>query len=50
MTTTHDKADLKCKECGSPAYVKDGKIVRSCNHTGTVISSMVAKVKGIGRM
>ncbi len=30
----------QCKECGSPAVIQDGKVVRSCLHTGTVIAMM----------
>ena len=34
----------QCKECGAPAMLEDGKIVRTCLHTGTVIAVMEATV------
>lgn len=38
----------QCKECGSPAVMKDGVLVRSCGHTGTVIATLEAHVTGNG--
>lgn len=29
-----------CKQCGRPAVIVDGQIVRGCNHTGTVVMAM----------
>lgn len=37
-----------CKECGAPATLVDGAIVRTCSHTGTVIAAMSAHVTGTG--
>jgi hypothetical protein len=37
-----------CKECGAPAVIEDGKIVRSCEHTGTVIADCQAVVSQDG--
>lgn len=38
----------ECKECGSPAVMQDGVIVRSCGHTGTVVMQMEAHVTASG--
>lgn len=45
MTT---ETGYKCKECGSPVVLVDGKIVRSCYHTGTVIAECEAHVTANG--
>lgn len=38
-----------CKECGAPADVTDdGRILRSCDHAGTVLASMDAVAYGRG--
>ena len=38
-----------CKACGAPAEVTDdGRIVRTCEHAGTVIASMSAVATGRG--
>lgn len=34
----------QCKECGAPAVLNDGVILRSCVHTGTVLATMEATV------
>jgi uncharacterized Zn finger protein (UPF0148 family) len=39
-----------CRDCGAPAYVKDGKVVRSCSHTVPVIASMTAVATGEGKV
>lgn len=40
-----------CKECGLAVIVsKDGKILRPCGHTGTIIAGMNATAKGISKM
>ena len=36
-----------CKECGASATVdKDGKIVRTCEHTGTILLDLHVVVTG----
>lgn len=42
------EAGYHCKECGSPAMLIDGKIVRSCTHTGTVVAECSAHVTANG--
>ena len=37
-----------CKECGSPVIILEGKIVRSCTHTGTVVAECEAHVTAHG--
>jgi len=37
-----------CKECNSPAIVKDGVLIRSCMHTTTVIAECEAHVTANG--
>jgi transposase-like protein len=40
-----------CKECGKEASVdSDGKITRTCEHTGLVILDMALTVTGDGGM
>jgi uncharacterized Zn finger protein (UPF0148 family) len=40
----------KCKECGMAVVVtKDGKILRPCGHTGTIIAGMAATATGVGK-
>jgi hypothetical protein len=40
-----------CKQCGAPASVTpDGRITRSCEHTGTVAASMSAVAYGRGHV
>ena len=38
----------QCKECGAEAVMVDGQIVRSCQHTGTVIAVLEAHVTANG--
>lgn len=38
----------QCKECGAEAVMVDGRIVRSCEHTGTVIAALEAHVTANG--
>jgi len=37
-----------CKECGSPASIEKTGLIRTCEHTGTVIATMSATVYGEG--
>lgn len=37
-----------CKACNAPATLVDGAIVRTCEHTGTVIAGMSAHVTANG--
>jgi uncharacterized Zn finger protein (UPF0148 family) len=40
-----------CKECGKPAYVQDGKIIRTCKHDkAVVVTSMSAVATGEGKV
>lgn len=39
-----------CKECGAPVTFENGVYIRSCQHTGTIVSSMNATVKGVCNM
>ena len=44
-------SDYHCKECGVPVVVtKNGKTIRLCKHTGTIIAGMSAVTKGLGIM
>ena len=43
-------ARLTCKDCGTPAAVVDGKVVRSCDHTGPVVAHLEAVARGAGGM
>lgn len=36
--------EYKCAECGAAAEVKDGVVVRSCEHEGVVTASLSAAV------
>lgn len=38
--------EYKCAECGAPATVDDGLVVRSCEHEGAVTASVSATVYG----
>ena len=38
--------EYQCAECGAPATVDAGLIVRSCDHEGAVTASMSATVYG----
>jgi len=37
-----------CKECGKDAFLKDGQIVRSCEHNTTVTLQLEVVVTGDG--
>ena len=37
-----------CKECNAPAFIEDGVLVRTCEHTGTVIADCEATVSQDG--
>jgi uncharacterized Zn finger protein (UPF0148 family) len=40
----------KCKECGAPVVIADGKVIRSCNHKdAVVVASMTATATGEGK-
>lgn len=39
-----------CKECGKPAEVKDGKVIKSCDCKAPVIAHMSATITGVGGM
>ena len=44
-------SDLSCKECGAPVeQLPGGTLVRSCEHTGTVVYHMRAQLVGKGGM
>ena len=35
-----------CKECNMPVIIRDGEIIRACNHTGTIVLGMSAIATG----
>lgn len=37
-------ANYQCAECGAAAEVKDGVVVRSCDHDGAVTANVSATV------
>lgn len=41
-------SQLKCSECGAPATVEDGQLVRTCEHDGPVTADLSAVVYGDG--
>lgn len=41
-------ARYTCKDCGKPAVVDDGGVIRLCEHTGPVIAHMTAVARGAG--
>jgi hypothetical protein len=41
---------LICGDCKQPVVIKDNVIVRSCNHTGSIIANLTAKVKAHGNL
>lgn len=44
-------ARLTCKECGAPAKVEDGVVVRTCAHDKVpVVADMKATARGAGGM
>jgi hypothetical protein len=42
--------DYECKACGAPASFIEGQLVRTCEHTTTVVTSMAATATGQGRV
>jgi uncharacterized Zn finger protein (UPF0148 family) len=40
MTTYH------CSECGAPATVEDGEVIRTCEHEAPVIADIQAVASG----
>lgn len=43
-----DATKYACAECGAPASIRDGEVVRTCAHIGTVTASIAAHAVGVG--
>lgn len=46
-----DESGYSCKECGMPVIIRDGEIIRSCEHAkATVLASMSATATGKSKL